>query len=100
MMPRCAQGFRNGPAVDAGHGDIEKKQVGLAVLCKVEARFAVVSAEDDEPQWRQNFAEQVALCRIVIGDENCPARTVIAEDRRVNGFDACRVRDLDSSIFT
>ena len=83
MVAGRAQRLRHRPAVHAGHGDVEQEQIGPAVLRQRETGRAVGRAEQDEAERRQHLAQEVAVGRVVVGDQDRLARAVIAVDRRI-----------------
>src|SRR3954468_23724041 len=88
------QGFGHRPAVHARHRDIEQEQIGPAVLCQREAAGSVRRAQENEAERRQHFAQEVAMGRIVVGDQDRLARAVIAEDRRLDRRNPRRIGDF------
>ena len=101
MVAGRTQRLRHRPAIHGGHGNVEQEQIGPAVLRQRETARSVRRAEQDEAERGQHLAQQVAVGRIVIGDQNGLARAVIAVDRRIRGRDAPRIghlrqQDLDA----
>src|SRR5215216_4880737 len=94
MMAALAQRFRHRPAVHAGHRDIQQEQIRPTVLRQREAAGSVGRAQENEAERRQHLAQEVAMGRIVVGNQNRLARAVIAEDRRLYRRDPCRMGDF------
>src|SRR3954468_12436781 len=88
------QGFGHRPAVHARHRDIEQEQIGPAMLCQREAAGSVRRAQENEAERRQHFAQEVAMGRIVVGDQDRLAWAVIAEDRRLDRRNPRRIGDF------
>ena len=99
VMPGGAEAFSNRPAVGLAHRDVEQEHVRLTMLREIETGRAVWRTENDEAERSEDFAQEIAVSRIVVGDENGLARAVIAVDRRVDCLDAGGVCDFRQQHF-
>src|SRR3954452_5762953 len=64
------QRLRHFPAIHARHGNIQQEQIGPAMLRQGETGRPVRRAQQDEAERREYFAQEIALYRIVIGDQD------------------------------
>src|ERR1700722_17657351 len=91
VMAVYAKRFRDRPAAHACHRDIQQKQTRTAVLGERKTTRTIGCGEQDKAERRQHLAQQIALDRIVVGDQDGFARPVIAGRYCVDGGDLLRI---------